>query len=238
MWICRLLSSVIVLLSPSTRPISITRHLLDLHNSPNWSHRQDLALRGPWDSLCLNLMSTQLSWRSWVAGLTSQSTLIESASNKTKVEYTQAYRTPMPLRALLKAVSGQEWKSLKREVVKRECQQTLKNFKTVSRQPVKARTTTPWFRSEMKMMCFLRRTNHLSSSKLAWRKKKLMSTKRCSLNKERLSTWPQVHNSFSNKANSTTNQRNTTSSNVKTSRNGAHCLNWCSRLRSSYPSMP
>ena len=234
---CRQLSSVTAHLSPSTGRISITRHQLDHLNSPNWSHRPDLALRNPWGSSWLNLMSTQLSWRSWAAELTLQSTSIESVSSP-KAAFTRAYRTPMLPLAQRKAVLGQEWKSLKREVVKRGCQQTLKLYGITLRRPVKGKMTMLWSRSAMRRTCLQRHISRLSSSKLAWRRRKLMSTKRCSLNRGKLSTWRRLHNSFSNQENSTTNQRSTTSSNVKTSRNGAHCLNLCSRSRSSYPNMP
>ena len=183
-------------------------------------------------------MSTQLSWRSWAAELTSQSTLIESVSNKTKVVYTLVYRTQMPPQARQQAESGLEWKSPKRVVGKRGCRQTPKSSKIASKQPVKAKMIMPWSRREMKRMCLRRHINRLSSSKRVWHRKRLMNTKRCSLSRERHSTWPPLHNSFSNKANLMTNQPNTTSSNVKTSRNGELCLSLCSKLRSSYPSSP
>ena len=183
-------------------------------------------------------MSTQLSWRSWAAELTLQSILIESVSHKTKAAFTRAYHTPMLPQVQLKAVSGQEWKSLKRAVDKRGCQQTPKHYIIALRRPVKGKMTMLWSRSAMRMMCFRRHISRLSFSKLVWRRRKPMSSKRCSLNRGKLSTWRQPHNSFSNQASSTTNQQSTTSSNVKTSRNGARCPNLCNRSKSSYPNTP
>ena len=235
MWICRRPSSVTALHFPSLGPISITRHQRGLLNSPSWSHRRGLARRNPWGSSWLNLMSTQLSWHSWAAELTSLSTSIESVSITTRVS-TLVYRPPTLLQARHRVESGQEWKSPKRVPLQRGCQQTLKGCKIALRRPVRVRMSTPWYRSAMKMMCSPRHINLSSSSKLAWPRRRPMSTKRCSLSRGRPSTWPPLRNSFSKTASLTTNQRNTNSSNVKTSQSGAHCPSLCSRLRNSYRS--